>query len=359
MNSTWDHQKSAGVVNLRFAETWVSNLLREESDQNPHDSIYIRCVLLHASAPSELFSFYRRNTKGARGKASESQKFHRFVVLGVENSTDCLAVFTRTERESIDLFRYHAQLHPGCVVLLLNPELTGALKGTETYLFTTYEPLIAAPSTVNAIAVLPCYSPDKKDYQQFQILTNELRIWKVVPKENVCCGTLCDGSGEKAGSCICVGGGSRESYSIMFKMSVPELAQDKVEFYSPEVQSRRLISIFVKDELTFRPGSQTFDFYEFKDAVTAIVAEVNASSGWVIRGWTKPAVRDEQGEIMDSVKYNVTCIEPVRPLTDAQKDLRYGAEVCQPRQPTPPAATLPVLPAPGLNMAGNVRPARP
>ena len=279
-------------------------------------------VLLH-SAPSagKKLSFVKTQRHDARKtKFLEVEKYHRFVLLGSPSTEEVFAIFTDTASDSHNLFRYQSNLKPGVLVSVLNPQVEGLLRASNTTLLSSIEPLIPNVNQPVLNLTLP-HSLEMASFRYFEFVSTSVRIKSATATENVCPGNFCDAQ-MGLQNCGCLAVASKKSWALTLVIESDELAPlEDVDHVS--ITFKSVTDIFVtaaRQQLS--PNATDFDPFAMDTAVVDMCTRINGNGGFIIKGWFKPSMTEE-GATQDVKRIHICQMTNNNALTDEITALKY------------------------------------
>ena len=308
------------IVERRFNERSASSLTTDEEEPR---FFKIVMVFLYASVPSGKKLNVVKGQKGEfrKNRLLEVEKYHRFVMLGNRDTEEVFALFTSTANDSHNLLRYFSSIRPGVPIHILNPQLEGFLKLTNTCLLSTVEPLVplAEPPVIRNLA-LP-HSVDVATFKYFEFTSTSVYMSSATPTECICPGFFCDAQ-TVLDPCGCIAVTSRKTWAITFQIRCDELRpMDDVSFV--ELTSTNLTDLYVANsKRQLSPTATEFDPFDLDDAVLNLTRSINNTGGWKVKGWYKPST-SEDGVAQELRRIHFCSLSPVGMLTDAQNDMKY------------------------------------
>ena len=146
----------------------------------------------------------------------------------------------RIQLATHNLFHYQCKLKPCVLVSVLNPQVEGLLRATNTTLLSTIEPLIPNVNQPVLNLTLP-HLLEKASFRCFEFVSTSVRIKSATATENVCAGNFCDAQ-TVLQSCGCLAVASKKSWAMTIVTESDELAPledvDHVSITSKSVRFR-------------------------------------------------------------------------------------------------------------------------
>ena len=154
---------------------------------------------------------------------NEVSTYDRFVVLGVDGTRHVFLCFTQDAEHSKRLMGNWNVIKPGLPVWLLSPRTLGYMKGTQSPLITTGDPLIPCESL--NIFQNPPSNVNVASYVYFDFQATNLKVLAAMPKEDTCIGRLCDAQGENQTNCPCISTASKKHWALEITVTCDELCE--------------------------------------------------------------------------------------------------------------------------------------
>ena len=287
----------------------------------------VRAVILYVAQPTKKIKYSKQTKSMGQGlRRVEVEKYHRYIVFGLPNSSSVVGMFTTNSEQSRCLLRYAAVLRPGSQVEIIRPSIEGQMSTGNTTLITTLEPLVPTLSEdVQNGTTLPPYDVEGSNlnYCFFNFVTQNLTIDSALVSELVCGGSLCDAQTYHE-SCPCLEAAQEKCWVLLFQVQCPELNENVNNDEKIHLYSRNTSSFFLTDQIRAQNAdSDVVDRFELDMAVQDLVADINQTQGFRVIGWFKPAF-DDEGTAIEHKKFHICSLEPATPMTAAQMAMRYN-----------------------------------
>ena len=323
----------ANLREISMSHVIHPNFLRDSEDT------YIRGVVLIAKRNDRPLQTYRPNV-GKLRKTSIDSAYDRMIIIGEVQTSGCFAIITSNTQESSTIFR-NPQISVGSIVLVHEPIFTGVCLGNDKS-----NPIFEVRRSLelqndNGI-ILPPFAiianPLTTALTKFQLNNVRLSFIHALIAAPTCGGVFCDRKSIKTGNCACIQKSALSSWALscrIFSADVDNLIDDPL---SGEVmQSLQLSKIFCCVGTLALPAAD-IQLPNLRNAVRNIQRHVNDNGGWVVTGFFKSGMSDEN--IAQSISRIQIC--RIKPTVLIPDNLKYNAagnnENPDPLPPLQPAA---------------------
>ena len=156
-----------------------------------------------------------------KSKFLEIEKYHRFFLFGSHATEEVYAMFTDTAADTHNLLRYNSSLHPGATMDILNAQVEGLLRATNTTLLSSIEPLVPQENIEVRNLALP-HSLEMASFRSFEFTNTTLTIRSATATENVCPSYTCDAQ-TVLQTCGCLSVATKKTWALILVVQCEEL----------------------------------------------------------------------------------------------------------------------------------------
>ena len=186
---------------------------------------------------------------------------------------------------------YQLNLQQGVLVNVLNPQIEGSLRATNTALISTIESLV--PNAIKSVINLALpHSLEVVSFRYFQFVTTSLRILSATASENTSPGIFCDAQ-TVLQNFRCLAVASERHWALTLVIDCDALASlEDVDNVTKTSNANK--DLFVTSQRQrLSPNSTDFDLFNMDTAIVDMCTCINAKGGFIIKGWFKSSMTEE------------------------------------------------------------------